>query len=59
MKIYNYVTIIIIYAFLDLNFGVYMNQNSWWKKNYFKAQFFKELFLNREKTYRAEPSFKK
>lgn len=36
-----------------------MNQNSWWKKKKFKAQFFKESFLNREKTYRAEPSFKK
>lgn len=31
MKIYNDVTITIIYAFLDLNFGVYMNQNSWSK----------------------------
>lgn len=26
MKIYNDVTIIIIYAFLHLHFGVYMNQ---------------------------------
>lgn len=58
MKIYNDVTIIIIYAFLDLNFGVYMKQK-FILVFYFKAQFFKESFLNREKTYRAEPSFKK
>lgn len=49
MKIYNDVTIIIIYAFLDLNFGVYMKQK-FILVFYFKAQFFKESFLNREKT---------
>lgn len=50
MKIYNDVTIIIIYAFLDLNFGLYMNQNSLWIFYFILKQFFKELFLNREKT---------